>query len=189
MPGLAPGTQKATLAGGVLPYHGSIDASDAVTLPGGFLISLLIVFAATVLLERRGRGRLGLIWLGLFLAGSGIEALCKTVISRPALHATDHGRLVDVAFLQNSFPSGHSLRSLVVAAVLAALLPRRWAALVWLWAGAVLVDLLVDGIHAPTDIVAGAVLAAAIMLCVPLLETTIARVQSPRNLAAMLSWR
>jgi membrane-associated phospholipid phosphatase len=185
MPGLSPGSAKPTLAGGLVPYHG-IDASDAVTFPGGFLVSLLIVLAAAFLLDRRGRGRLGLIWVGLFLAGNAIEVLCKTVISRPELHATDHGRLLKVAFLENSFPSGHTLRSLVVAVVLTALLPRRWAVLVWLWAAAVLVDLLVDGIHAPTDIVAGGLLAAALMLSVPLLEAAAERLPLRRT-ARMLS--
>ena len=169
MPGLAPGSAKPTLQGGLVPYHG-IDASDVVTFPGGFLVSLLLVLLAALLLDRRGRGRLGAIWVGLFLAGTAIEVLCKTVISRPTLHAAEHGHLVKVAFLENSFPSGHTLRSLVVAAVLAALLPKRWATVVWIWAGAVLVDLLVDGIHAPTDIIAGAILAIALMLSVPLLE-------------------
>jgi membrane-associated phospholipid phosphatase len=178
MPGLSPGSGKPSLASGLIPYHGStVDASDAATFPAGFLISLLIVLAGAFLLDRRGRGRLGLIWIGLFLAGSAIEVLCKTVIDRPALYARDDGRLVEVLHFQNSFPSGHSLRSLVIAAVLASLLRGRWAVLVWLWAGAVLVDLLVDGIHAPTDILAGALLAGVLMLSAPLLETAWSRVQ------------
>jgi membrane-associated phospholipid phosphatase len=175
MPGLSPAAQTSTLSDGLLPYHGSIDASDAVTLPAGFLISLLIVLVAAYMLDRRGRGRLGLLWVALFLAANGIEALCKTVIERPPLYATGHGRLIEIGFFQNSFPSGHSLRSLLIAAVLTALLPRRWAALAWIWAGAVLVDLLVDGIHAPTDIIAGAVLASVLMLSVPLLEAATGR--------------
>jgi membrane-associated phospholipid phosphatase len=179
MPGLSPGAGKSSLASGLLPYHRSLDASDAVTLPAGFLVSLVIVLAVAVLLERKGRRLLGLLWIVMFLAGNAVEALCKTVVSRPALYGRAEGQVVEVAHFQNSFPSGHALRSIIVAAVLLTVWRRgRWA--LRLWAAAVLVALLLDGIHAATDILGGALLAGVLIAGIPLLETALSRLPLPK---------
>ena len=84
----------------------------------------------------------------LVIAGTAVEALCKEVLSRPPLH---HGTLHVVAF-DDSFPSGHALRVVLVAAAFASPLAAAWAVL-----AVVLIQL--AGWHTPSDILGGLLLA------------------------------
>jgi len=84
----------------------------------------------------------------LVIAGTAVEALCKEVLSRPPLH---HGTLHVVAF-DGSFPSGHALRVVLVAAAFASPLAAAWAVL-----AVVLIQL--AGWHTPSDILGGLLLA------------------------------
>jgi membrane-associated phospholipid phosphatase len=84
----------------------------------------------------------------LVIAGTAVEALCKEVLSRPPLH---HGTLHVVAF-DDSFPSGHTLRVVLVAAAFASPLAAAWAVL-----AVVLIQL--AGWHTPSDILGGLLLA------------------------------
>ena len=70
-----------------------------------------------------------------------------------------------VAF-QSSFPSGHALRSVLLAAAVAAVWPfaRRWVAA---WAAASLVLLELSGFHVPSDIAGGLLLALLLVLALP----------------------
>jgi membrane-associated phospholipid phosphatase len=84
----------------------------------------------------------------LVIAGTAVEALCKKALSRPPLH---HGTLHVVAF-DDSFPSGHTLRVVLVAAAFASPLAAAWAVL-----AVVLIQL--AGWHTPSDILGGLLLA------------------------------
>jgi membrane-associated phospholipid phosphatase len=120
-------------------------AADIVTLPAAALVSLAIVVAAW-----RVAG-LGL--LAAWAAGSAVELLCKHVLVRPALY----DGAFHVAAFDGSFPSGHALRAVLVACVVARMWPRaRLAAIVWVVASVVLLQL--AGWHTPTDLAGGLLL-------------------------------
>jgi membrane-associated phospholipid phosphatase len=114
---------------------------SVVTVPASFLVALAIV---------AWRSRVLAV---LLVAAVAVETLCKHVLTRPELH---HGARHVVAF-DNSFPSGHTLRAVIVAGALAS----PWAAA---WAAAAIVLLQLDGWHTPTDIVGGLLLGASALL-------------------------
>lgn len=116
-------------------------AVNIVTLPASFLIALALVAWRSRLLA------------AALLVAVAIEVLCKHVLARPDLH---HGTLHVVAFDQ-SFPSGHTLRTVIVAAALGGPL-----ALVWAVVSVVLLQL--AGWHTPSDIAGGLLLGALALL-------------------------
>ena len=160
MPGLTGGSRGPSLVDAVVPL---LDASwatgldvvaNVVTLPAQAVVASSLVGVCCLVLWRQGRRRAALAWGGAWLYGNAVEVLCKSTLERPLLHAQDYAL---VAF-QSSYPSGHTLRSVLLAAAVAAVWPaaRGWAAA---WAAASLVLLEVDGFHVPTDIVGGLLLA------------------------------
>jgi membrane-associated phospholipid phosphatase len=96
---------------------------------------------------------------GAFVAVNAVEAITKTALTRPALYR--HG--VHLAGFDNSYPSGHTVRSVLVAAAVAAAWPRagRWAAA---WAVCSVAMLEVGGLHVPTDIAGGLLIAGALVV-------------------------
>lgn len=107
-------------------------AANVVTLPASFVIALALT---------AWRSRPLAVVL---VAGTAVEALCKHALTRPALfHQGSH-----IAAFDNSFPSGHTLRTVLVAAAFA----QPWGAL---WALASIVLLQLAGWHTPTDIAGG----------------------------------
>lgn len=129
-----------------------------VTAPASIVLSLLLTGACCAVLYRRGRPRAAKAWAAAWLAGNAVEELCKSTLTRPALYR--HG--LHVAAFDSSYPSGHTIRSLVVAAAVAATWPaaRPWVAG---WAAASLVLLEVDALHTPSDI-AGGVLVSVLLV-------------------------
>jgi membrane-associated phospholipid phosphatase len=92
--------------------------------------------------------------LAVFLvAATAVETLCKDVLDRPALY--DGAR--HITGFDSSFPSGHTIRTVLVAAAFA----RPWAAA---WAVASIVLLQLAGWHTATDIAGGLLLAALALL-------------------------
>jgi membrane-associated phospholipid phosphatase len=122
-------------------------AVNLVTFPASFLVSLAIAFACSRI-------------LGVALvAAVAVEVLCKEVLTRPALY---HGSL-HVATFDSSFPSGHALRTVIVAAAVSRRWPRvRPVAIAWAIASIVLLQL--AGWHTPTDLVGGVLLGALALL-------------------------
>lgn len=116
-------------------------AADLVTLPAAFVISLALV-------AWRSRA------LALMLvAGTAIETLCKGVLDRPALHDGAH----HITGFDSSFPSGHALRTVIIAAAFA----RPYAVA---WAAVSIALLQLGGWHTPSDIAGGIVLGALALL-------------------------
>jgi len=147
-----PGAPPTTLDSLVPLYHGDWHPAGAavaqiVTLPGQVVVSFLLV--ALVAWRLRAPA-----WIAVWVGTTGLEFLCKHVLTRPALYRDGiHATAFDA-----SWPSGHALRSALVAAVLAAAWPRaRTALAVWLVAVAVFLEL--AGFHTPTDVVGGLLLA------------------------------
>ena len=132
---------KPTLADALVPLAGTHwdSALSVVTaivaVPASFLVSLALTL---------WRSRLLAVAL---VAGTAVETLCKHALTRPPLH---HGTLHVVAF-DDSFPSGHALRAVLVAAAFRS----PWAAA---WAVATLVLIQLSGWHTPSDLLGGIVL-------------------------------
>jgi membrane-associated phospholipid phosphatase len=127
---------------------------NVVTLPAQALVASVLAAVCWLALVRRGRTHAVLAWVVAWLAANATEVLCKSVLSRPLLQ---HDGSPLWGF-QSSWPSGHTLRSVLLAATVAAAWPKasRWVAA---WAAASLVLLEVDGFHVPTDIAGGLLLA------------------------------
>lgn len=120
-------------------------AANIVTLPAVFLFSLAIAFASS--------RRLAI----ALVAAVAVEVLCKELLTRPALH---NGSF---ATFDSSFPSGHALRTVIVAGAIASAWPRagRVAAA---WAIGAIVLLLLAGWHTPTDLAGGVLLGGLALL-------------------------
>lgn len=144
---------KNSLLDGLVPLlHSNLDsgysiAVNIVTLPASFLIALAIVVACS-----RGLGV-------ALVAAVGVEVVCKEVLTKPALYDGSF----HIAAFDSSFPSGHALRTVIVAAAVAWRWPRaRMFAIAWAIASIVLLQL--AGWHTPTDLAGGVVLAALALL-------------------------
>lgn len=147
---LAPGAvftnQKSSLVDAVIPLwatHWSDAWSVAVnlvTLPASVLVALAIT-----------AWRAPAVAVAVFV-GTAIEALFKHTLTRPALY--DHA--LHITGFDTSFPSGHTLRTVLVAAVL----PRPLGVV---WAVASIVLLQLAGWHTPTDIAGGLLLALGLL--------------------------
>jgi membrane-associated phospholipid phosphatase len=123
-------------------------AVNLVVLPAGAVVSLAIL---TLLRQ----------WLlaAICAAADLVELLCKHTLTRPALYA---GRF-HIAPFDSSFPSGHALRTVIVAAALVSW-RRRLSPLVAVWACASVALLLLAGWHTPTDLAGGLLLGALALL-------------------------
>jgi membrane-associated phospholipid phosphatase len=147
MPGASFGSEESGLAEALIPLWGThwgnafSIAANVVTAPASFLVALAI---------SAWRSRILAV---LLVAGTAVETLCKEVLTRPELqHGAQH-----IPAFDSSFPSGHSLRTVIVAAAVA----QPWGAV---WAVASIVLLQLAGWHTPTDIVGGVLLGALALL-------------------------
>ena len=147
MPGGAFTTNEASLVAALVPlYHTHWHdawsvAVNVVTLPASFAIALPLVA------WRSGRLAVALV------AATAVETLCKHLLTRPALH---NGAL-HVVGVDDSFPSGHTIRAVLVLGAFA-------HPLTTLWAVASIVLLQLAGWHTPTDIAGGVLLGLLALL-------------------------
>lgn len=134
MPGKGPAENEPSLAEAVVPLLGAhwdnawSIAANVVSLPGSFAISLALV---------AWRSRVLAVAL---VAATVVEVICKETIDRPGLGS-----------FSDSFPSGHTLRSVILAFAFA----RPWAVA---WAAASIALIQLAGWHVPTDIAGGVLL-------------------------------
>ena len=117
---------------------------------------------------RRSRGR------PCWLVGNAAEALTKHALERPALYAVDRGSRIHVLGFDHSYPSGHALRAVLLAGLVAALC-RGFGAAAAVWAAVALPLLLLAGFHTPSDLVGGVLLAGLLIALVPLARRDTAR--------------
>ncbi|HXR11060.1 MAG TPA: phosphatase PAP2 family protein [Gaiellaceae bacterium] len=129
--------------------------TNLVTLPAALLLATAVVVAACAAL----RGRAAVALAAAYVAGNAVEELTKATLTRPALYW--HG--LHLAAFDNSFPSGHTIRTVLVATAVGWAWPRaaRWAAL---WAACSVAMLELGGAHVPSDIVGGLLLAGPLVL-------------------------
>lgn len=138
-------------------------ALDLYTYPGSALVSGLVVAIACGALVRRGQRWPAFVWLGAWLAGSGIELIGKHFLTCPSLYWTDGHARIHVVPFANSYPSGHTARSVVIAAIIA-FVWRRARVPVAAWLAFVPVALVVVAAHTITDVIGGLLLGALIVL-------------------------
>ncbi len=160
MPG-ADFSGTSTLASALIPlwdvhWHGALHiVAELVTVPASFTPATVIVAAACL----RLRGRAGATLAAAYAAGNAVEVLVKATLTRPPLHV--HG--VHLAGFDSSYPSGHTIRAVLVAFAVAWAWPRlaRWA-IAWAVCALVLIEL--GGQHVPSDIAGGLLVAAALLV-------------------------
>jgi len=167
-----PGLQANATTGIVdvlLPFGNRRDVfnlfADAWLYPASAPAAALIFALACHGLWVSGRRTAAVWWAGALVAGSVVEVFVKHVLARPALYVLDDGIRVHVATFDHALPSGHTLRSALIAALVYWLWPRLgWA--VAAWAATVPVLLVLAGWHTPTDVAAGLLLAGVCVLAV-----------------------
>jgi membrane-associated phospholipid phosphatase len=153
MPGANPASEGGGLLDGLVPFlhsnwnSGYATAANILVLPASFLISLAIAFMCSRAIAVA------------LVAAVAVEVLCKEVLTRPALYDGSF----HITPFDSSFPSGHALRTVIVAAAVGWRWPRaRPIAIVWAIVSLVLIQL--AGWHTPTDIAGGVLLAALALL-------------------------
>lgn len=171
MPFHEPSHHGTSLLEQLLAYHGhSFHAGRFLRLPASVLLSfLLAVFCCCWMLWRRGDARAAIVWFSVFAVANVVELACKAAITKPTLYEVVDGRLSPFG-LSNSFPSGHAARAAIVSAMVVVLWRRVWP-LVGLWLVLVVVTLELDGIHTPSDLAGGLLLASAAVLLAVRLTT------------------
>ena len=151
---------------------------DLWTYPCSVLISALIVGAACCLLWRRVGPVIAVAPAVIWLAGNAVEVLGKGVITRPALHVPVQGDLVHVAPFDDSFPSGHMMRGVIVAWAIALAWQRLTPAVI-VWVAFVGPALVLQSAHTITDVVGGALLGLFLVVAVHPLVTRAPAARAP----------
>jgi len=149
---------KPTLLDAIVPllgarWHGALHiAAEIVTLPASFTPATAVVAAACLAI----RGRVAIAVASVYAASNAVELLVKETLTRPRLYA--HGAWI--SGFNASYPSGHTIRSVLIALAVAWAWPRfgRFAS-VWAVASIVLLEL--GGQHVPSDIAGGLLVAGA----------------------------
>lgn len=136
---------------------------DAYLYPASFLVSAVAVTLSSALLWRRGSNVPALVWPLAWLAANGAELVGKVGLERPDVRWSNGAHPIHVATFDHSYPSGHSARGVVLAAVVAYVFPRvRVAAAVWVLF--VPVALVVAADHTVSDVVGGTLLGLLLVL-------------------------
>lgn len=167
MPGLSSHSRAVSFLDGLLPFRLTDQsgrliriASQLVTLPAAAVPSVALVSLCVWVLWRRAADRIAALVAFAFGAANLAEIVVKHLLVRPDLylHTRDDGPFLLHGF-DSSYPSGHMLRAVLVAAAVALNWPRLTS---WLcaWCGLAAIMLEVAGYHTPSDIAGGLVLGA-----------------------------
>ncbi|HZQ03258.1 MAG TPA: phosphatase PAP2 family protein [Gaiellaceae bacterium] len=158
MPEVEPGASSSSALGSIQLYPKPGSALHAFsnfwTYPASPICSTLLLLAGCLLLYRRGRRSAAFAWPVVWVAANAVELLGKSALGRPPLHlgpAPLHG-------FDSSFPSGHTVRAVLLTVVLASLW-RRAAPAALGWLVVALLVLVVNADHTPTDVGGGVLLA------------------------------
>jgi membrane-associated phospholipid phosphatase len=140
--------------------------ADTVTQPASVVPATAIVIGALGF-DAIYRRRLveDLLLAAGYMVGNAAELVGKAIVQRPQLVL--HGTLGELPLRKFtwSYPSGHTIRALFVAAVIAYVWPLLRGVAV-LWSLAVVGLLEVAGTHTPTDIAGGLLVAGGLLLLV-----------------------
>lgn len=194
MPGLDPLDQRARLVhseGLWRPF--ALDTTwwekvlDLFVYPASVLVCVLVLAWAVVVLARSGRVWAALVWPCAWVLANALEVAGKHELTRPGVFWSNVVPRVHLAPFDQSYPSGHAARAVVIAGLVAFVRPRfarpafGWAALV----GPVLV---IGGDHTVSDVAGGALLGFAVVLAAHAMirRWTLARTSS--NAWSVASW-
>jgi len=119
------------------------------TYPASPVISGLVVLLCAWRLPRHA----AIVAIALWIAANAIELTGKLIVTRP---------FVGVVGFSDSYPSGHTARAFVTAAIVAWTW-RRSAVPAFVWAVGVACALVAIGDHVPTDVIGGALLAVCLV--------------------------
>jgi membrane-associated phospholipid phosphatase len=133
------------------------------TFPASAFVSGTVIAGCCVVLVRRGQRVGALTAAGAWIAANVAEVVGKLVLHRPALHTVEAGMRVSFDNFGHSFPSGHALRAVVTATVLASVW-RRAAGPALVWTAVALAALVVGAAHTPSDVFGGVSLALLTLL-------------------------
>jgi len=152
--------------------------------PADSISALLLAGAATaVIRRRRGPWRAGLVWFAAILAGLAVEGLGKLLV--PQIQFTYSSVVLGVK-IDGTYPSGHTLRSVIVATMIASLWPRvRPLAVAWVLYVTAVLEL--GGLHVPSDIAGGYLIGGALAAAALTYSRGAIRAESP--IAALQSAR
>ena len=156
---VAPPEPLSALAPIVTGDRTAVASGFAIVLaPADTAAALILVAAAGLALRRRGRPRVAAVWMAALLAGLAIEVAGKALVDqlRFGTSVTVLGVTID-----GSYPSGHTIRSVIMAAMFAMVWPRARGAVI-AWAVVVTVLLEIGGLHVPTDIAGGFLVGGAL---------------------------
>jgi membrane-associated phospholipid phosphatase len=173
MPGLSaePGQEVwPPIYGLFLPF--TLDAStwevaiSLLTYPASALVSFLAFAGCCIVLWRRGERFPALVWALSWFAANAIGVTLKASLARPLLyHEDDAGVVHHLVGYNQSFPSGHTIRAVMVAGILVYVWRRALAPAV-VWALAVSVTLVIVAAHVPADVVGGLVFGLLVVVVV-----------------------
>jgi membrane-associated phospholipid phosphatase len=135
-----------------------VSAGAVAFAPADTLAALVIVAAAGLVLYRRGRPREAAAWAVALLLGLAIEGLGKGLVDQIRYAP---GSTVLGVTLNGSYPSGHTIRSVILATMAATLWPRARPLLI-AWVALVTSLLELGGLHVPSDIAGGFLAAGAL---------------------------
>jgi membrane-associated phospholipid phosphatase len=137
---------------------------DTLTYPCSLLISAIVVAAAALVLWRNGRHLAALAPGAAWVIGNGIEWTGKHTLTRSALYGTTDGVRIHVGSFDDSFPSGHMIRGIIVAYATVLVLEGRWWWAIAIWAAVVGPALVLQSAHTPTDVVGGVLVGLVLLI-------------------------
>ena len=151
----APGTLDSIIPFRNMYLHPvGVGVTQIVSLPGQVVFSLLLVLGSACVLRTRGRVEAAVCLTAAWFVAVAIEVVFRHTLTREPLYRDG----VHLVGFDMSWPSGHALRCALVAAALAAAWPRLRIPL-GIWLAVVVVLLELAGLHTPTDLVGGLLLA------------------------------
>jgi membrane-associated phospholipid phosphatase len=138
---------------------------------------VLAAVAAAILLRRRRPRWVAGIWIGAVGVGLAVEGTGKLLV--PQIQFSPPSTTLGIT-LHNTYPSGHSMRAVIVAAMVTALWPRaRLLAIAWVVYVTAVLEL--GGLHVPSDIAGGLLIGGAIVCAAVALQSGgHAALQAPR---------
>lgn len=169
-----------TLERAVAPAAASARGDVPALAAGGFLLAATaaplpatLAFAAgCVLIARRSR-RAAATWAAMYMAGGAVELVGKALVSRPGITELVHGAPVVQAAFNTSYPSGHTIRAVMVVGLLGCLTRQAHRAAI-VWIALLSAALVACNLHTPTDI-AGSLLVGPVLLAPAYAATPLAR--------------
>ena len=149
--------------------------------PASILVSLTIFAVGCAVLWRRGAKVAAVVWGAAWFVANAVEVGVKAAIERPALHATKDGVSYHLASFDHSFPSGHAMRAVLVAAVVLYVW-RRLGVVAAVWALALPFCLVAASWHVPSDVVGGVLFGCLAALTA--VATIVGRLGAPRRVVS-----